>query len=68
MEQQMPKGLDQEEMTETSVLSDQPAGPALAANDGQDGEGSVRYRILALVGMLLLAIGAVSLGLWSYFH
>jgi serine/threonine protein kinase/pimeloyl-ACP methyl ester carboxylesterase/tetratricopeptide (TPR) repeat protein len=36
------------------------------SSDTQSGEGSVRYRIAALIAMLLLAVA--SLGVWYYFH
>ena len=50
-------------------LSEQPTSLAEArptSTDTQTGEGSVRYRIAALMAMLLLAVA--SLGIWYYFR
>ena len=42
------------------------AEPRPTRSDGHTPDGSIRYRIGALVAMLLLAVGA--LGIWYYFH
>jgi eukaryotic-like serine/threonine-protein kinase len=42
------------------------AEPRPTRSDGHTPDGSIRYRIGALVAMLLLAVGA--LGVWYYFH
>jgi len=44
------------------------AEPRSTRSDTESGDGSIRYRVTALVAMLLLAIGALGLGVWSYFH
>jgi len=52
-----------------AVLSDQATSliePRSTSSEANRGDGSIRYRIGALVAMLLLAIG--TLGLWYYFH
>jgi hypothetical protein len=42
--------------------------PRPTRSDTKSGDGSLRYRVAALVAMLLLAIGALCLGIWLYFH
>ena len=42
--------------------------PRPTRSDTESGDGSLRYRVAALVAMSLLAIGALGLGIWSYFH
>lgn len=42
--------------------------PPPMARDTESGDGSIRYRVMALGAMLLLAVGALSLGIWSYFQ
>lgn len=42
--------------------------PRPTRSDGPTSDGSIRYRVTALVAMLLLAIGAMGLGIWYYFH
>lgn len=42
--------------------------PRATRSDGHTPDGSIGYRIGALVAMLLLAIGALGLGIWYYVH
>jgi hypothetical protein len=42
--------------------------PRPTRSDGESGDGSMRYRVAVLVAMLLLAIGALGLSIWLYFH
>jgi hypothetical protein len=42
--------------------------PRPTRSDSESADGSMRYRLAALVAMLLLAIGALGLGVWLYFH
>jgi hypothetical protein len=42
--------------------------PRPTRSDTESGDGSMRYRVAALVAMLLLGIGALGLGIWFYFH
>jgi hypothetical protein len=42
--------------------------PRPTRSDTESGDGSLRYRMAALLAMLLLAIGALGLGIWFYFH
>lgn len=44
------------------------ADPRPTRSDTESRDGSMRYRVAALVAMLLLAIGALGLGIWYYFH
>jgi len=44
------------------------AEPRPTRSDTESGDGSMRYRVVALVAMLLLAVGALGLGIWYYFH
>jgi hypothetical protein len=44
------------------------AEPRPMRSDTESGDGSIRYRVAALVAMLLLAIGALGLGIWYSFH
>lgn len=49
-----------------SVAETNSAEPQPSPSDAHTGEGSVGYRVAALIGMLILAITA--LGVWLYFR
>jgi hypothetical protein len=52
----------------SSVRATSLTEPRPTRSDTESGDGSIRYRVAALVAMLLLAIGALGLGIWFYFH
>ena len=65
MEQQKVATSDAEDRLSAQAPSLAEARPT---HEDKASEGSIRYRIIALVAMLLLAIGALGLGIWSYLH
>ena len=66
MEQQKVATSDAEDRLSAQAPSLAEARPT--SHEDKASEGSIRYRIIALVAMLLLAIGALGLGIWSYLH